>query len=60
MFHNAIFDDEDDNFEIKKVKYVKLIPKKFKEEFIIDFQDLIKKGLLHKVFESKAIQIKLE
>ena len=33
-----------DEFELKKVKYVKLVPKKFREDFEVHFQDVVKTG----------------
>lgn len=54
-------DDINENFEdqpeFKKVKYVKLVPKKFKENYEIKYHDVHKKGQIFTIYADQ-IEIK--
>ncbi|CDW73922.1 UNKNOWN [Stylonychia lemnae] len=45
--------NENIDYEYKQIKYVKLVPKKFKENYEIHFQDVFKKGQIYNVFEDQ-------
>jgi hypothetical protein len=48
---SPVYDNTQDDYEYKKVKYMKLIPKNNQQTFEYKFQDVIKKGLIYSIYE---------
>eukprot|EP00347_Sterkiella_histriomuscorum_P007673 403348012 len=41
------------DYHYRQVKYIKLVPKKFKENYEVHFQDVFKKGQIYQVFDDQ-------